>query len=94
MCCQRRTLALARATVPLALALIQVIERSEWLYRKPSDASSTECPGSAFGTTSVRDIFYLPQATWQAKVVKRGTRLAEQAIKALAMEPSSVPAPE
>jgi len=70
-----------------------VIERAEWLYRRVATSSAhTECPGSAFGANRVRDIFYIRTASWQDKVVRRGVRLAEQALKALAEAPSSVPA--
>ena len=66
-----------------------VIERAEWRYRTPS--ADAECPGSAFGANHVRDIFYVQTASWQEKVVQRGVRFAEQALKALDEAPSSVP---
>ena len=67
-----------------------VIERAEWRFRTP--AAHAECPGSALGANHVRDIFYVRTASWQTKVVRRGVRLAEQALKALDEAPSSVPA--
>tara|TARA_B110001452_G_scaffold201812_1_gene171896 strand:- start:3336 stop:4628 length:1293 start_codon:yes stop_codon:yes gene_type:complete len=67
-----------------------VIERAEWRHRPP--AARAECPGSALGANHARDTFYVRTADWQAKVVRRGVQLAEQALKALEEAPSSVPA--
>ena len=77
-------------TVPGPLVLRgMAIERAEWLYRTPGPHS--ECPGSALGAKHVRDVFYVKTASWQSKVVRRGVRLAEQALWALDEAPSSVP---
>lgn len=86
-------------TVPGPLVLRgMIIERAEWRFRKPAARASAttsdlaECPGSAFGANRAREIFYVRTASWQGKIVHRGVLVAEQALKALADAPNSVPA--
>ena len=65
------------------------IERAEWLFRPVS--AGAECGGSAIGAAAARDIFYVREATWQRRVVRRGVRVAAQALEALATAPDLVP---
>jgi len=78
-------------TVPGPLVLRGLaIERAEWLHAGPQ-ASGGGCRGTARGAHAARGVFFLRSASWQRRVVRRGVRLAEQAVRALAEAPEKVP---
>jgi len=79
-------------TLPGPLVLRgMVIERAEWVHQRAA-TSASGCNGTVRGAHAARDAFYVQEASWQAKIVRRGVRLAEQAVAALAQSPEVIPA--
>ena len=79
-------------TVPGPLVLRgMVMEHAEFLHRGKGAAAAQCGGGSAVGSKTVRDVFYVQSVTWQRKVVQRGVKVVEQAVRALADAPESVP---
>ena len=74
------------------------IERVEWLYggetpeaERGTQSRAVGCNGTVRGASAAQNAFYVRRASWQRKVVRRGVRLAEQAVAALAQQPDLVP---
>ena len=91
----RRALAVTQEFGTVAPALVlrgMAVEQAEFRHRPPG-AAGAECGGgSSLGSRTIRDVFYVQSAKWQRKVVRRGVRVAMQAVRVLAEAPDTVPA--
>ena len=71
-----------------------VIENAEWVHTPPEARQGGErggCRGSNLGANAARDAFYIQRRSWKRKVVRRGVRLATQAVRGLAEQAESLP---
>lgn len=71
-----------------------VIERAEWLFGPGGNGRTATlgCNGTtARGARAVTNMFYVRTASWQRKVIRRGVRVMEQALHALAENREKVP---